>query len=110
MKTGHERWSSRFSHQRPAGAWAVATQFERLLKRDNAQHSARVASAAPLSPAVRAEIEANLERMYGEGIVISFVEDPGLIGGVRITAGSDVYDGSVRGGLAAIEGRFDHAA
>ena len=45
-------------------------------------------------------------RLYGPGIVTSFAEDPALIGGVRITVGSDVYDGSVRAGLAALEARF----
>jgi len=36
----------------------------------------------------------------------TFVVDPTLIAGMRLKVGSDVYDGSVKGGLAALEARF----
>ena len=36
----------------------------------------------------------------------SFVDNPALIGGMRIRIGSDVYDGSVRSRLAALEARL----
>ena len=35
-----------------------------------------------------------------------FGHRPALIGGMRIQVGSDVYDGSVRAGLAALEKKF----
>ena len=37
----------------------------------------------------------------------SFGENPALIGGMRIKVGSDVYDGSIRARLAALECGFD---
>ena len=55
---------------------------------------------------MRASIEADLARLYGRGIVTSFTENPTLLGGVRITVGSDVYDGSIQGRLTALEARF----
>ena len=42
----------------------------------------------------------------GRTVTTSFAENPALIGGVRIKVGSDVYDGSVQGHLAALESRF----
>ncbi len=60
----------------------------------------------PLPPDIRAQLEAGVARLYGPGIVTAFAEDPALLGGVRITVGSDVYDGTVRAGLAALEARF----
>ena len=33
-------------------------------------------------------------------------EDPTLLGGLRVTVGSDVYDGTIRAGLAALATRF----
>lgn len=89
-----------------AGSLTVASRFQRLVKRDRGRHTAEVASALPLPAQVRAEIEATLARQYGAGLITSFVEDPSLIGGVRLRAGSDVYDGSVKGGLAALETKF----
>ena len=89
-----------------SGELAVLSRFQRLVRRDGERHRAEIASAAPLPHQVRSAIEQDLTRLYGPGLVMSFVEDPSLIGGLRLTVGSDVYDGSVRGGLAALEGRF----
>jgi F-type H+-transporting ATPase subunit delta len=88
------------------GGLAVLTRFRRLVASDRARHRAEVASAVALPPELRADIEADLARLYGHHIDTSFIEDPGLIGGVRVTAGSDVYDGSIKGRLAALAERF----
>jgi F-type H+-transporting ATPase subunit delta len=55
---------------------------------------------------LQASIESDLGRVYGPGLKISYTENPALIGGMRIKAGSDVYDGSVRARLAALEQTF----
>ena len=88
------------------GALPVLSRLQRLLRLDHTKHSADVTSAVPLPPDIRAAIEAGVARVYGPGIVTAFAEDPALLGGVRVTVGSDVYDGSVRGALAALETRF----
>jgi len=88
------------------GSLPVLSRFQRLVKLDRARHTALVESAAPLPADVRAQIESSLTRLYGRGIAMSFAENPALLGGVRIKLGSDVYDGSVQGGLAALEARF----
>ena len=63
-------------------------------------------SAIPLPPDLRGTVESTLTRAYGPGLNISFVENPALIGGMKVRVGSDVYDGSVRGRLAALEESF----
>jgi F-type H+-transporting ATPase subunit delta len=53
-----------------------------------------------------ASIQARLAGAYGPGLSISFAQNPALLGGMRISVGSDVYDGSVQGRLAALEQSF----
>jgi len=88
------------------GALRVLSRFQRLVRLDVARHSADVKSAVPLASDVRQRLEADVARVYGSNIVTSFAEDPALIGGLCITVGSDVYDGSVKGRLAALEAGF----
>jgi F-type H+-transporting ATPase subunit delta len=88
------------------GYLALLGDFLRLLKLDHARHTAEVESAMPLPPDLRFRVQARLERAYGPGIKALFAQNPDLIGGMRIKIGSDVYDGSVRFGLAALERSF----
>lgn len=88
------------------GYLVLLSQFLRLVKLDQDRHTAEVESAAPLPPDLRASVQARLESVYGPGIDILFTQRPALIGGVRVKVGSDVYDGSVQAGLAALEKSF----
>jgi F-type H+-transporting ATPase subunit delta len=88
------------------GGLALLSHFQRLVKLEYARHTAQVESAVPLAADLRASVQASLARRYGPGISASFVHNPGLIGGMRIRVGSDVYDGSVRARLAVLEKNF----
>jgi F-type H+-transporting ATPase subunit delta len=88
------------------GAIQALEAFQRLVRLDRGRHTARVESAAPLGDAERATILAELEKRYGSTLETAFEENPALIGGVRITVGSDVFDGSIRARLAAIQSRL----
>ncbi len=88
------------------GWLAILSHFGRLLKLDLARHTATIESAIPLPTDLQAAIEAGLTRRYGPGLTTAFAHRPELIGGMRIQVGSDVYDGSVRAGLAALEKTF----
>ena len=90
---------------RPGGL-KVLSLFQRLVRLRREAHSAKVESASPLSGDVQAQIETELTRMYGPGLSLSYGSNPALLSGVRITVGSDVYDGSVKGRLTALEERF----
>jgi F-type H+-transporting ATPase subunit delta len=85
------------------GGLALVSHFLHLVKLDYRRHTAEVRSATPLPADVQADIRAGLVRRYGPGVGAWFTEDPALIGGVRIQVGSDVYDGSVRARLTALE-------
>ena len=85
---------------------AILSHFRRLVKLEIVRRTATVESAAPLPPDLQASIEAGLKRRYGPGLTAVFAQRPELIGGMRIQVGSDVYDGSVRAGLAALEQSF----
>ncbi len=88
------------------GGLALLLHFQRLLKLECARHTAEVESAMPLPSDLRESIQAALARTYGPGISASFAHNPGLIAGMRVKVGSDVYDGSVRARLAALEKSF----
>jgi len=92
------------SHRR--GSLPVLSGFLRLVRLDRDRHTARVESAAPLPHTARDEIRSGLARAYGSALETSFAENPALIGGVRVKVGSDVYDGTIRARLAALEARL----
>jgi F-type H+-transporting ATPase subunit delta len=88
---------------KPRGYTAILSHFQRLVKLDLDRRTARVESAAPLSPEIQADVTNRLGRIYGGGLTISFAQNPSLLGGMRIKIGSDVFDGSVKARLAALE-------
>ena len=91
---------------KPRGYIQILSHFERLLKLDLDRRSAKVESAGPLTPELQARVQADLARSYGAGLNITFAQNPALIGGMRLKVGSDVYDGSVSGRLAALQEGF----
>jgi F-type H+-transporting ATPase subunit delta len=88
------------------GSFTLLSHFQRLVKLERSRHRADVESAAALPAALQASILSNLQRVYGPEMKTSFALNPGLIGGVRIQAGSDVYDGSVLAGLVSLQRNF----
>lgn len=85
------------------GSLAVLSEFLRLVRLDQARHTALIESAEPLTDDVRRAVTAQLTRLHGADLGISVATNPELIGGMRITVGSSVYDGTVRGRLNALE-------
>ncbi len=96
----------RIGESKRRGAIAVLSDFQRMVRLDRDQHMASVESATSLADDAREDVRAGLARIYGPGLETTFAENQGLIGGMRIKVGSDVYDGSVRAKLAAIEARL----
>jgi F-type H+-transporting ATPase subunit delta len=88
------------------GSLAILWQFLRLVRLDLQRRIAIVESAVPLPGDVRDGVRDSLSNTYGSGLATSFAVNPALIAGMRIKVGSDVFDGSVRARLAAIEARF----
>ena len=96
----------RVIQSRHRGYLTLLGHFKRLLKLQYDRFTARVESALPLPADLQATVRAELTGVYGPGITTLFARNPALIGGMRIQVGSDVYDGSVRSGLATLEKSF----
>ena len=88
------------------GGLTLLAHFQRLVRLEIVRHTAEVESAVALPADLHESIRADLARTYGPGIRASFTQNPGLIGGMRIKVGSDVYDGSVLARLNALEKSF----
>jgi F-type H+-transporting ATPase subunit delta len=87
----------------------LAEMAERVRARaesNRVERLAKIETAVALSGNFKARVREELIRIYGPALRLSFVQSPALIGGMRITVGSDLYDGSVRGTLAALEKEF----
>jgi len=91
---------------KPRGYLAILSHFQRLVTLDLDRRTARVESPVPLAEPQQAAIKANLARRYGGGLIFAFTQNPGLIGGLRVQVGSDVFDGSVQARLAELEAGF----
>ena len=92
--------------KKPRGFVAILSHFQRLVKLDLDRRTARIESAVAVTDAMKSSVTASLARRYGAGLDISFGVNPELIGGLRVKVGSDVFDGSVQGRLAALEESF----
>jgi F-type H+-transporting ATPase subunit delta len=91
---------------KPRGYLITLSLFRRLVKLELERRTAKVESAVPLPADLQATVKAGLERAYGDGLDMSFAQNPSLIGGMRVQVGSDVYNGSVKARLAALEQSF----
>jgi F-type H+-transporting ATPase subunit delta len=91
---------------KPRGHLEIASRLLQLVKLEFQRRTARVESPGPLPPDLQAKVMERLKGIYGTAMNVSFVLNPVLIGGLRIQAGSDLYDGSVRARLDALARQF----
>jgi F-type H+-transporting ATPase subunit delta len=87
-------------------ALPLLSGFARLIRLEQRRRSAVVESALALPDVLRRNVQANLARIYGPRVLARFEANPALLGGMRVMVGSDVYDGSLRARLAALEQRM----
>lgn len=92
--------------KKPRGFVAILSHFQRLVKLDVERRTAQVESAVPPPNALKSSVTANLARRYGAGLNVTFGVNPELIGGLRVKVGSDVYDGSIKARLEALDESF----
>jgi F-type H+-transporting ATPase subunit delta len=95
--------------RKPRGYLGMLAHFYRLVRLAVQRRTATIESPAPLPADLQAGVQSNLTRLYGPGLRFAFTANPELIGGLRIQVGSDVFDGSVRGRLQAINESFQEA-
>ncbi len=97
-------------HRRTESLSQIVRAFEAAMDERNGVVPAEIAAASELTEAQRAELRAELEKITGKRVRMSFAVDHSLIGGVVAKVGSTVYDGSVRGALHSLEQRLSAEA
>jgi F-type H+-transporting ATPase subunit delta len=96
----------RVIESKPRSYIEILSHFQRLVKLELERRTAKIESAISLPQDLQARLQSGLTRLYGSGLKVVFAENPALLAGLRIKVGSDVYDGSVQGRLAALEQSF----
>jgi len=92
--------------QKPRGYFGILQNLQRLVKLDEASRTARVESAVALSKAQQEDIRNSLKLLKSGDVTVNFNTNPGLIGGMRVKIGDDVYDGSVKTRLTSLSDNF----
>jgi F-type H+-transporting ATPase subunit delta len=82
----------------------IARTLRELADRRKGVVRAEVTTAAPLSDDFYARLQAQLEKMTGQHVVIDRQTDPSLIGGVVTRIGDRILDGSLRTRLLSLQG------
>jgi F-type H+-transporting ATPase subunit delta len=92
--------------KKPRGYFGILQELQRLVKLDVSSRSARVESAVALTDAQQQNIRESLGRLKAGEVTVEFAENVDLIGGMRVKIGDDVFDGSVKMRLAALNESF----
>ncbi len=89
--------------------FAVLKEFYRLVRLEIERTTAVVESATELGETAKAAVLDSLARRYrGELRDTQFIVSSGLLGGVRIRVGSDVFDSSVRNRLEQLKAKLSN--
>ncbi len=92
-------WVEKHSPRRPV---ALLKAYHHRIAIELAKSRAEVEHAGPVSDATLKQIEAAMTRKYGRPITSAAKANPKLLVGLRVRVGSDVYESSVAGQLAAL--------
>lgn len=91
--------------EKPRNYLAILSRMQKLIEMAIEERAVRLESATPLTDR-GASVFADLEKRFGPASSTAYVENPDLIGGLRIRRGSNIWDGSVSGRLARLEQAF----
>jgi len=89
--------------KRPRRYIDILQNYKRLLRLEIEKRHAIIESAAELNAQASSKVVQRLKQKYGDDLTTDFVVDPTLLGGMRVRVGSDVWDGSVRNRLIALQ-------
>jgi len=97
---------SRLVESKPRDYAAILGGLQKLTRLEMERRKVTVESAVELDEATRVRVIAGLAKQYGPDLVAEYKVTPGLLGGLRIRVGNDVYDGSVQGRLDRLAAAF----
>lgn len=85
----------------------MMADYATLADEESSVAEAKIVSAYPMDQSNRDLLEKRISTMTGsQRVHATYIEDPGLIGGVVVTVGSTVYDGSIRTQLEELKTRL----
>lgn len=76
--------------------------YHRMLKLELAKRHAIVESAAELSSTEQQNVLSELQKKHGADVTAEYRISPELVGGLRVTLGSTVWDGSMKARLDSL--------
>jgi F-type H+-transporting ATPase subunit delta len=93
-------------HRRLDALMEVASKFALVVDERLGFVRAEIQAAQPLGPQQQNDLILKISQLTGKNVRPAWQVNPELLGGVIVNVGSKVYDGSVRGQLAAIGRRL----
>jgi F-type H+-transporting ATPase subunit delta len=86
-------------NDRVAALPEVARQYRVLVNESTGVSDAVIHSAFPIETSQLPEVVASLERRFGRKLNATVQVDPGLIGGICVVVGDEIFDASVKARL-----------
>ena len=83
---------------------ACIAEFFRLENESKKRVAVEVRFASPLTEEQKAKLEEKIKKQTGKIPEIVYLEDPSLIGGIRVQIEDAVFDGSLSGKIRALKG------
>jgi len=87
----------------------IQDEFARLVEIEHGFTRATATTAVPLSSDLESDLEAGLARMTGRKIKLETTVDPTVLGGVCVTMGDRVIDGTIRTNLERLRAQLSQA-
>ena len=84
----------------------IAERLNVLLLNASSIVPLKVESSNQLDDSDKSKIENKFTQVLGKKVEATYHVDPGLLGGLKVTAGSRTYDGSIEGWLIEMEERL----
>ena len=94
------------SEDKPRGWQAILHELKRLTRLEMERRQVLVESAEALDEASQERVKGSLAKQYGDDLSFEFKVSPGLLGGMRVRVGNDVWDGSVKTRLDRLANSF----
>ena len=89
--------------EKPRHYAEVLKSYQRLVRLEVERRHVVVESATALNSQVKDQVLTRLKARYGDDLTTEFRTNATLLGGLRIKVGDDVWDGSVRHRLNALQ-------
>ena len=98
---------AKLKETRPRGYIQVADAYWRLVKLEVERNRAIIQSAIALDEKTKNQVVADLKKKYGAQIAPEVAVVPGVLGGMKIRVGRDVWDGSVKNRIERLSENFN---